>query len=196
MSWKVPYAGRVIRDVTRRDEMTWAEVLIHSSNIGMAQVAERMSARQLRDAVVRFGFGSRTNIGLPGESPGIVTTARRWTRYSQTSVAMGHEVAVTPVQIARAFSVFARTGERAGTMPRLRLTAAELDEPEVSLRVLPADVANLAREVMGGVTERLDERLVRGGKLEAKPRYRCSGSLARRRFRLVAAGEWSAASRV
>lgn len=171
MSWKVPYAGRVIRDVTRRDEMTWAEVLIHSSNIGMAQVAERMSARQLRDAVVRFGFGSRTNIGLPGESPGIVTTARRWTRYSQTSVAMGHEVAVTPVQIARAFSVFARTGERAGTMPRLRLTAAERDEPEVSLRVLPADVANLAREVMGGVTERLDERLVRGGTLEAKPRY-------------------------
>jgi len=171
MAWRVPYAGRVIRDVTRRDEMTWAEVLIHSSNIGMAQVAERMTPKQLRDAVVRFGFGTRTNIGLPGESPGIVTTARRWTRYSQTSVAMGHEVAVTPVQIARAFSVFSRSGDRAGTMPRLRLTAAEHDEPEVSVRVLPADIANLAREVMGGVTERLDERLVRGGKLDAKPKY-------------------------
>ncbi len=172
--WTTPY-GRAVRDVVRRDKMTWGEVLVNSSNVGMAKVTRRMSDKQMRDAVVRFGFGSRTGIGLPGESPGIVTSQRDWTKYTQTSVAMGYEVAVTPVQMVRAFSAFARTGELAGTMVTPRLLAAEGTGAAEGVRVLPARVAELTRETMRGVTHNLDERLARANKGEPPPRYELFG---------------------
>jgi cell division protein FtsI (penicillin-binding protein 3) len=114
---------------------------------------------------VRFGFGQRTGIGVPGrtiraEAEGIVTPLSRWSKYSQTSVAYGHEVAVTPVQMARAFSAFARTGERAGTLPRLRLTAADQEEgPGVEYRVLPPHIAQLTRAVMTDVLDGVDAKM-------------------------------------
>ncbi len=175
--WETSY-GRNLTDVTKRQQMTWAEVLINSSNIGMVKVAERLSFAQLHDSALRFGFGRRTGIGVPGrairaEAEGIVTPLSRWSKYSQTSVAYGHEIAVTPVQMARAFSAFARSGERAGTLPRLRLTAAEQEEgPGVEYRVLPAQVAQLTRAVLTGVTENVEAKME---KPEGGWRYRLFG---------------------
>ena len=104
--------------------MTWSQVLVNSSNIGMIQGAHRLSYQQLHDAVARFGFGRPMGIGLPGEGAGVVTPMKSWSKSTQTSVAFGNEVAVTPIQMCRAFSAFARPGDLAGTLPRLRLTAA------------------------------------------------------------------------
>lgn len=168
-SWKVPGIGRPIFDVTKRSEMTWRDVLVLSSNIGMIQGAARLTPQELRDCVTRFGFGSRTGIGLPGrpypgEAAGIVTPLSRWTKYSHSSVPWGHEVGVTPVQMVRAFSVFARTGEKAGTLPRLRLTAVSPGEPEgVTYRVLPPDIAVLTREVMRDVVVNMEKGMTRRG---------------------------------
>lgn len=174
--WSTPY-GRALADVVKRDVQTWAEVLINSSNIGMVKVTAQMDFRQMRDAVLKFGFGTTTGIGLPGESPGLVTSARGWSKYTQTSVAIGHEVAVTPVQMARAFSVFARMGERAGTLPAVRLTAATAGEAEGPLvkRVLPSRVAELARETMRGVTRNLDRKLAMKTPPETGWRYELFG---------------------
>ncbi|MBL8759667.1 MAG: penicillin-binding protein 2 [Phycisphaerae bacterium] len=159
-TWFTSY-GRPISDVTKRDQMTWAEVLVNSSNIGMVKVGERLSFKQLHDAVARFGFGQRTNIGLSGESPGIVTPMSRWSKYTHTSVCFGHEVSVTPLQMVRAFSAFAREGDLAGTLPTLRMTAVTDAEPanRVLYRVLPADVAVLTRETMRGVTGAMEAKL-------------------------------------
>ncbi|MGZ7186221.1 penicillin-binding transpeptidase domain-containing protein, partial [Streptococcus pyogenes] len=76
---------------------SWREVLIESSNIGMSQAADRMSFDQLSRAVRRFGFGSLTGLGLPGETRGLVTPRSQWSRFTQTSVSFGQEIAVTPV---------------------------------------------------------------------------------------------------
>lgn len=159
--WRTPY-GRFIADVEEFGQQTWAHILIHSSNIGMVKATARMSFKQMHDSVRKFGFGARTQIGLPGESTGLVTSMKNWSKYSQTSVAMGHEVAVTPMQMVRAFSVFARPGEMAGTLPPIRLVALTGDTITVpGQRVLPAGVAHDARTTMVGVTERLDARLTR-----------------------------------
>jgi cell division protein FtsI/penicillin-binding protein 2 len=159
--WITPY-GRKLNDVTKRDIMTWGEVLVNSSNIGMAKVVERLTHRQLHEAVRRFGFGKPTGLGVAGEASGIVTTLKDWTIYSQTSYAIGHEIAVTPLQMTRAFSAFARTGELAGTLPDLRLTAALPGEIEgaVRYRVLPSSVAELTRATMKGVTENMERHMV------------------------------------
>ncbi len=171
--WVTPYHRRV-DDVTARDKQTWAEVLINSSNIGMAKVTRRMSDDQMRDAVIRFGFGSRTGVGLPGESTGLVTPRKRWGVYSQTSVAMGHEIAVTPIQMARAFSALCRTGELAGMMPDVRLTPLPPGEENRGVRVADPRIAELTRRTMHGVAEHLDERMSRKN-LDFHPRYEVFG---------------------
>jgi cell division protein FtsI (penicillin-binding protein 3) len=141
--------GRFIGDAFNYAGATWREVLIKSLNSGMAIVAERMTPHELQHAVRRFGFGARTNSGIPGETAGIVTTARRWTHHSQTSVPMGHEIAVTPLQMVRAFSVIARDG----TMPPLRITAVSPDDDEFEIvhRVLSESAAMLTREILRDV---------------------------------------------
>lgn len=160
--WRTFY-GRPIQDVTRRATMTWRDVLVNSSNIGMIKGAERLSFLQLREVPLRFGFGSRTEVGLPGEATGIVTNAKNWSKYTQTSVAYGHEIAVTPLQMVRAFSAFAREGDLAGTMPQLRLTGAT--DPEASdltrgviVRVLKPETAILTRYAMRGVADNMEHR--------------------------------------
>lgn len=158
--WHTPY-GRYIEDVTKRATMTWREVLINSSNIGMVKGASRLSFVQLHDAVKRFGFGKSTGVGLPGEATGIVTSLTGWSKYSQTSVATGYEVAVTPLQMVRAFSVFCRPGDLAGTLPPVRLTASAQVDPlnSVVMRVLPTDIAKLAREAMAHVATNMQDSL-------------------------------------
>ncbi|MBN8597690.1 MAG: penicillin-binding protein 2 [Planctomycetes bacterium] len=158
--WHTSY-GRYIEDVTKRATMTWAEVLINSSNIGMIKGAERLNFKELHDAVTRFGFGKRTNIGFAGEASGIITSLKAWSKFSQTSVAYGHEVAVTPLQMVRAFSAFCRPGDLAGTLPPVRLTAQSADDVRGSVieRVLPVKIANLTREVMQGVAAKVEMNL-------------------------------------
>lgn len=139
--------SRLIHDAhPRPPPVTWSGVLIRSLNSGMAIVAERMSHQEMQEAVERFGFGIKTGCGIPGESAGLVTPASRWSHYTQTSVAMGHEIGVTAVQMARAFAVFARDG----TMPALRITALESEDLEFKCvhRVLPQQVAMTVRQTL------------------------------------------------
>jgi cell division protein FtsI/penicillin-binding protein 2 len=158
--WRTKY-GRPINDVTRSDEMTWTEVLINSSNIGMVKGSSRMGFTELRTGLLRFGFGTKTGIGLPGETGGLMTTQAKWTHWTQESVAYGHEVAVTPVQMARAFCAFARSGEMAGTLPTVRLMAAEpgIAERDALVRALPADTASMTRRALRHVAEKVEQNM-------------------------------------
>ncbi|MCC6910109.1 MAG: penicillin-binding protein 2 [Phycisphaerales bacterium] len=117
--------GRIIHDAYPYPELSWEGVMIKSSNIGMAQVAMRLTHRQLQQCVSDFGFGRPTGSGLPAETAGIVTAPAKWTKYTQTSVAMGHEIAVTPLQMVRAFSAFCRDG----SMPPIQFVVAAENVP-------------------------------------------------------------------
>lgn len=171
--YKLPYGRRTLNDVTKRAQMTWLQVLVNSSNIGMAQGTARLTFKEMRDAVLRFGFGQKTEIGLPGESAGIVTEQRNWSDYTQTSVAMGHEIAVTPVQMVRAFSVFCRDGELAGTLPTLTLRAVDESSPTLALRRQVVDpwIAHLTRETMVDVYDNMVRLMKRNFPSESEPAY-------------------------
>lgn len=155
-AWRTPY-GRRIEDVHEARELSWHDVLVYSSNIGMAQGVARLTEQQARDAVLRFGFGERTNLGFPGESKGIVTSARNWNEYTQTSVAFGYEVAVTPMQMVRGFAIFARRGAMAGTLPDLTLEASSHDSAALRVvrRVLEPHIALETRDALRKVAERM-----------------------------------------
>lgn len=169
-TWFTPYR-RVIRDAFGKAEQTWTEVLINSSNIGMSMAAERMERAALRSALLRFGFEETTGVGLAGERAGGMTNPKNWNRYTQTSVSFGQEVALTPAQLARAFSAFARQGEASGTLPTLTLRAADRgpgahDAPtSIVQRAIPARIATMTRDAMAEIFTRAD-RNMRQRKLE------------------------------
>ena len=156
--WRTSY-GRRIEDVTRRQEMTWREVLVNSSNIGMIKATERVSFKDVRDKIVELGFGRPTRIGLSTESAGAVTSAKDWSKYTHTSIAFGHEVGVTPVQILRAFGAFAREGQYAGTVVDLRLTGVAENEPLVARRVFGEEVARQVRSALVDVAAKAEANL-------------------------------------
>jgi len=146
--------GRLIRDVKYYGPNTWRFVLVKSLNAGMAIAAERMKFKDMQECVRAFGFGALTGLDPTMESRGIVTPAKSWRGPTQTSVCMGHEIAVTPVQMVRAFLVFCRDG----TMPPLRLVLPADDALALVAqrqvegpRVLPESLALLTREVMADV---------------------------------------------
>ena len=85
-------------------------MLAHSSNIGAIQIGLKVGDRDLYKYVRKFGFGRKTGIELPGESAGLLRRVENWTPTSIGSVAMGHEVGVTSLQLALAGAAIANGG--------------------------------------------------------------------------------------
>lgn len=110
-SWKMPN-GRVLNDASVHWRATWHEVLKHSSNIGMAMVAMRVSVQDIFDIMESFGFGRKTGIDLPGEVNGLLKMHehRGAQSYSHGSWPMGQEVGVTGLQVVRAMCILANGG--------------------------------------------------------------------------------------
>jgi cell division protein FtsI (penicillin-binding protein 3) len=139
------FYDRIIHDHEPYGALPMSGVLAHSSNIGAIQIGLKVGKDKLYDYVKRFGFGQKTGLTLPGEVGGALRPPRQWSRTSIASVAMGHEIAVTTVQLARACSVIANGGYL--VKPRL-LANAPVDPPQ---RVIRAETAFTMRRMMEGV---------------------------------------------
>jgi len=127
-----------------------AMVLARSSNIGAIQVGIRVGQERLYEYVKRFGFGQRTGITLPAESPGMVRSLKRWGPTSLSSVAMGHEIGTTSLQLAQACAVVAN----GGMLVRPRIVLRKGGQPpaaEPPRRVLKPETAITMRQMMEGV---------------------------------------------
>lgn len=137
--------GRTIHDHGRYWSLSMEDVLARSSNIGAINIGLKVGPPNLFEYIRRFGFGRRTGIQLPAESPGMLRPLRRWEKTSIGSVAMGHEIGVTALQLAQACSVIAN----GGFLVRPRLT---MDAPASQpVRVLKPDTAITMRRMMEGV---------------------------------------------
>jgi len=141
--------GRRLHDARGHGRLTWEQVLIESSNIGMAVVGQKLGGRRMYDAVRRFGFGRRTHSGLPGESAGKVNSPARWNHYSITSVPMGHEIAATPLQIVRAYAALADDG--LAVKPRITLPLSPGAAAPIYERVVSVKTARMTRRALRGV---------------------------------------------
>ncbi len=137
--------GRRLRDSHGHGVISWDKVLVLSSNIGMAKVGQRMGIEKMYQAVRAFGFGQTTGSELPGEVRGLVRPASKWTHYSVTSIPMGQEIGVTPLQIMRAFCAIANDGLL--VTPTVRAIDRSRGLP-IRERVLLPGVAAHTREVL------------------------------------------------
>jgi len=104
------YAGKILRDHEPYGVLTVEQIITKSSNIGAAKVGLKLGAPALHRYITEFGFGTRTGIPLPGEVSGIVHPLKDWTKLSITRIPMGHEIAVTPLQMVMAMCAIANGG--------------------------------------------------------------------------------------
>jgi cell division protein FtsI/penicillin-binding protein 2 len=105
-------ADRTIREAHTRgtERMTVREVVEYSSNIGTITIAQHLGEGRLAHWVDRFGFGKPTGIDFPGESRGFALPLDEWSGSTIGTVPIGHGIAVTPIQMARAYAAIANGG--------------------------------------------------------------------------------------
>jgi len=149
-SWKD--GPRTLHDHHPFGRLTFEEVLIRSSNIAMGKIGKRLGNELLYQYVKAYRFGEKTGIDLEGEDAGLLPPLVRWTSYTTTSIPMGQEIAVTPIQLARAFSAFANGGQlvrphviRAVMAPDGRVVR-DFSNPPFDGEAIPAGVANTMKD--------------------------------------------------
>ena len=111
---ELPSGDRVIHDWFAHGplKMTLAGVIAQSSNIGTAKSSRLFKQGQLRKYLTSFGLGQRTNIGMNGETPGLLPTDAQWNGMLQDRIAFGQSVSVNGVQMAAAINTIANGGVR------------------------------------------------------------------------------------
>jgi cell division protein FtsI (penicillin-binding protein 3) len=147
--------GRVVRDTHSYGALSMADVLAKSSNGGAIRIGLHVGKANLDEYVQKFGFGKTIGLPLPAETPGMLHSLKRWTDDSLASISMGHEVAVTTLQLAQACSVVANNGVL--VKPHLiaktqrRGESAEYTKPDRGKVVLKPETSFMMRQMMEGV---------------------------------------------
>ena len=156
-AYKVNGGRRVIRDTHSYGNLSISDIVVHSSNIGMAQLGQQMKKHKLHRYLKDFAFGEKTGIQLPGEVKGIVRPLNLWSVDSEISVSFGYETAVTPIQMVTAFCTLANGGTL--LQPRIvskitdysgKRVKKRFETPERIRRVISPKIA---REVMSPILE-------------------------------------------
>jgi cell division protein FtsI/penicillin-binding protein 2 len=130
---------RLLHDTHPYGMLSLTDVLVKSSNIGMARVGATLSNDQLHAVIVSFGFGRSTGSGLPGEMTGLLHPLREWSSYSNASLSMGQELAVTPLQLISAHCALANDG--VWISPNLVFRTPELAAERASTFQLPTVIS-------------------------------------------------------
>ncbi len=153
------YAGRPLHDSGHRfGLLTVRQIIQKSSNIGAAKIALAMGRARLYQTLFRFGFGRPTNIGLPGEAPGIFRPLDRWDGLSITRFPIGQGILVTPLQLVQAYSAIANGGimMQIHVLSRIHSSATgitEVYQPAVKCRVIRASAARAITQALKLVTQ-------------------------------------------
>ncbi len=100
----------VIHDVHKYEDLTVADIIKFSSNIGAAKISEIIGKETLYNSLANFGFGEKTDIDYPGETSGVLNPFRRWADIDAATIAFGQGISVTAVQLVAAASAIANGG--------------------------------------------------------------------------------------
>ncbi len=131
-----------IHDAHPHGVLTVAEVIQKSSNVGSAKMALSLKREALWSTFNQFGFGSRANIGFPGEASGRLRPYKSWRPIEQATMSYGHGISVTLLQLARAYTVFANEGELK------TISLLKLKESTIGHQVFSAEVANEMKSML------------------------------------------------
>ena len=144
-------AGYTIRDVHPAASLSIAQILQKSSNVGAAKLALALPRESMWDLFHRVGFGAAPALGFPGAAAGKLHPWKTWKPVEQATMAYGHGISVSLVQLARAYTLFARDGELV-PLSLVKTGAATSGEKVISTETARAVRAMLELAVQPGGT--------------------------------------------
>ena len=153
-------ANRVIHEANRQHhgQLSVRDILKYSSNIGAVKIAQKLGKEKFYNYIDNFGFGTKTGIDLPGESPGMVRPVKNWSKVDTATIAFGQGVSVTAIQMIAAMSAIANGGVLMKPYILRSVTdknniPIKLYNPTVVRKVISAETAkrltNMLTEVVG-----------------------------------------------
>ena len=146
---RIRVGSKVLHDPRNYGEMTVSNVIEKSSQVGVTKLAQAVGHEAILDVLHRFGLGEDTGTGFPGERAGVLPELAHWSDIEKVTLAFGYGLNATPIQLARAYAVFAN----AGVLRPLTLLKLDPDQTPKGERVVSADVAEDVLTVLARVTE-------------------------------------------
>lgn len=144
---RIRVGRKVLPDPRNYGEISLARVVVKSSQVGVTKVALELGYEPVWNVFQRFGLGAPTATGFPGESPGLLPQRARWRPIEEVTLAFGYGLTATPLQLARAYSVFAS----GGYLPEVSLLRREEAQPQ-GRPVISPEIASKVLAVLAEVT--------------------------------------------
>lgn len=142
-----PYtlSGHLIRDVAFYPQLTLTGILQKSSDVGVSRLSLAMPITALLKTYQGFGLGKPTDLGLTGESAGLMPHRQRWSELDRATFAFGYGLMVTPVQLARVYATIASDGIYRP------LSITRIDPPVPGQRVMDQALVHEVKHMMESV---------------------------------------------
>jgi len=102
--------NKIYRDYKNYGRLTTEEVIINSSNLGSIMISEKFNKKIFYELLEHIGVGEKVNLNFPSEVEGALKHYSEWKNSDVRSLAMGYAFKVTPLQLAKAYSVIANDG--------------------------------------------------------------------------------------
>jgi len=141
--------SKTITDLPHRStQLTVAQIIQTSSNIGTAKIALQLPSERLWNLYNDLGFGSAPKTGFPGEATGRLRPAKTWKPIEQATMAYGYGVSVSALQLARAYTIFTNDGVL------LPVTFLKRDGDVIGKQIISTKTARVMAQMLETVTER------------------------------------------
>jgi len=139
---KMSIGVATIHDAHASGTLTVSQVIQKSSNVGAAKMALAMSPEYMYGNLAKLGFGKVPQSGFPGEVSGRLRPYQTWQPIEQATMAYGHGISVSLLQLARAYTVFTSDGELQ------KVSMLKLDQPAEGVRVFSPATAQALRAML------------------------------------------------
>ena len=138
-------------------DSTISEVIIHSDNVGMTFVSEKLGLDSFYDYIIKFGFDRPTGIDLQEETSGTIRRKQEWRQIDLATASFGQGLAVTPIQMVQAVSAIANGGKLISpkVVDYVKNSKGEIEkiEPDNQRQVISKKAAAQITEMMVSAVE-------------------------------------------
>lgn len=136
------YQGALISDVGHYGVLNVAGIIQHSSNVGMTMISELLSSQEMWTKFSELGFGRVPQTDFPGMAAGRLRPWQRWRPIERATMAYGYGLSVSLLQVAHAYTAFARNGDM------VSLSLLRREGRPTSVQVYSPQVTQLMRAML------------------------------------------------
>lgn len=147
----------IVHDTTKHGWLSLQQIIKYSSNIGAVKISKKIGAKTLYQTFQKFGFGAKSGIDCPGETPGSLSHHSSWSEIDIGAVSFGHGLAVSAVQLVTAVSAIANDGVLMKPYIVMEVTdqngqTVKRFEPQQVRRAISSRTAGIVKNILKTVT--------------------------------------------